>query len=84
MTSSLLGRIVIGIIPPFVVVRLYNRFAITHRLGGLDVVVLSVFGIFSVFVAGYVRRRGARAGSMSARPPPAPTYGVASVKAGTR
>lgn len=81
MTSSLLGRVVIRIVPPFVVVCLY-RFAIAHRLGGLNIVILSVLSIFNILIARCVRRRGARAGSMSARSSSAPTDGVASVKAG--
>lgn len=82
MASSLLGRIIIRIVPPFVVVCLY-RVAFTHRLGGLDTVILSVLGIFHILVAGSVRRRGARASSVSgARPSSASTDGVASVKAG--
>lgn len=81
MPSSLLGRIIIRIVPPFVVVCLYG-FAITHRLGGLDTVILGVVGIFNILVARCVRGRGARASSMSgARPSSASTDGVASVKA---
>jgi hypothetical protein len=84
MASSLLGRIIARIVPPFFVGGLYDGLAVTHGLCGRDVLSLRVVGIFRVFVGGQLGGGRAVAVSVSAGSPPASADGVASVKAAAR
>lgn len=52
VASSLLGRVVVRIVPPFIIIGIYDGLAITYRLGDRDILVFSIVGDFSVFVAG--------------------------------
>lgn len=52
VASSLLGRVVVRIVPPFIIISIYDGLAITYRLGDRDILVFSIVGDFGVFVAG--------------------------------
>lgn len=54
VASSLLGRVIVRIVPPFIIVSIYDGLAITYRLGGRDILIFSIIGDFGVFVAGNI------------------------------